>query len=156
MKESKAISILILLFIMQISVGCISKEWRNAEIISPDKKDTITIITIDNDRYIIPGSHSKVPKSNFAKIDISKVDPIGDEIGICWGERGYRWELVSAYGVRYQNKIDTSKYRVFKKLSVDNNGNPTFSPFDNKENCVSVMIRENKVHPVENATILYK
>lgn len=156
MRESNFKFALNLYFLLVLLSSCNSNRWRHVEIISPDTTDTISIITIENDRYIIPGSYSQIPKANYAKVDISTVDPIGDEIGICWKENGYKWMLVSAYSNLVENKLDTTNFKILKGLKLDEKGYPTFAPFDNKIKCASIMVRENQIEPTSNGFLLYK
>jgi len=149
----KGISILITVLIFS---GCNQFDWSNVQVVSPDGTKVITIITKEKSRYIIPGNYNSIPDDNFAVIDISNIDPIGDEIGICWNYEDKEWMFVNAYGVKTIDKTDTSKFKILEELNVDSDGVPTFKPFDNKEHCISVMIRENSIEPKSNGRLIYK
>ncbi|TKG90695.1 hypothetical protein EYV94_22785 [Puteibacter caeruleilacunae] len=128
--------------------------WERIIIESPDKTNYITIITKDSVRYIMNGKHRNVPESNYAKLDISNISPIGDEIDICWHINGYDWKLVNPYARFIESDLDSTLYYLQKKLDEDVNGIPTRKEYL-YENCVNIDIRENSVYPTEGASLKY-
>ena len=99
-----------------------------------DKSQAITIITNGDIRYIIAGNYAKIPDTNYIKIDISNIDPIGDEIGVCWNSGKYNWELVNHESRIVKNKLDTTKFKFNTSWELDNSGIPNASKY-HKENC---------------------
>jgi hypothetical protein len=45
------------------------------------------------------------------KIDKSQIDPIGDEIGVCWKNENYDWQIVNHQSKILENKLDTTKFK---------------------------------------------
>ena len=67
----------------------------NFKIYFTDKTQCITIIIQGNTRYFINGEYTSIPKSGYIKVNKSKITLIEDEIGICWGNKNYKWEIVN-------------------------------------------------------------
>jgi len=135
--------------------GCSSNRWRKVQISSPDDKNHITIITLGDERYIINGKHENVPKSNYALVDISKVDRLGDEIGICWNQNGYQWELHSLYSELIESDLDTAKFKVYEELDKDDKGIPSSEKYLNR-GCALVYLREKLIRPENGAVVIFK
>lgn len=138
--------------ILALSLACSHKSWEIVVITSPDKSQSITVITQGNIRYIIDGKHKKIPNEDYVKLDISKVSPIGDQIGICWNVDGYNWRFVNDESQLIENKLDRSLFDFKCELEKTKQGGPTFKEYL-YENCVRISIRENRVDP-ENGAIL--
>ena len=119
---------------------------------SPDKKQCITIITINNERYIINGKHHSVPKDNYIKIDISEVDKIGDGIAGCWEDNNYQWTLINDKSIIVENKIDTLKYNFLTNFPVDERGVPTLKDFISG-NCYNFDFEVFSILPKDGAII---
>tara|TARA_R110000868_G_scaffold399453_2_gene673196 strand:+ start:81 stop:503 length:423 start_codon:yes stop_codon:yes gene_type:complete len=140
---------------MLIASSCQSDKWKEIEIISPDNKDTISIITIEDKRYIFNGGSDKIPKKNYALLNLRNVTELGDEIGICWDKDGFKWKLNSFYSELISNGLDTTNFYVQKKLLLDERGIP-----DNKEyfkkSCVVIYPRANIIRPNNGAVLKYK
>lgn len=128
--------------------------WQRIIIESPDKTSCITIITKDSLRYIMNGKHRNIPVSNYAKLDISQVSPIGDEIAICWDANGYDWKLVNPYAYFIESDLDSTHYYLQKELERDKRGVPTLKEYLCK-NCVRISIRGNRVYPSNGASLKY-
>ena len=94
-----------------------------------DKSQAITIITKGEIRYIINGSRNYLPDTNYIKIDISQIDPIGDEIGVCWNKDKYLWELVNHKSRIIENKLDSSLFRFNTSWEVDDRGIPNSAKY---------------------------
>jgi hypothetical protein len=147
------IRIMMFTLFLYCSISCSSN--KNILFIeSPDKSSTITVITESDVRYIIDGKHRKVPSSNYVKLDISKVSPIGDQIGICWGIEGYKWRLVNDQSILINNKLDSALYDFKEKLERTEIGAPSFKEYLH-ERCVRVSVRENRVDPENGAKLIY-
>ncbi|NQX41269.1 hypothetical protein SAMN05421820_107192 [Pedobacter steynii] len=106
---------------------------------SPEKDQCISVITENNIRYIIDGEYNKVPKSNFVKIDLSKIDRnVGDEIIGCWKRDNLHWIIMMDNVVVLENKLDTNKF-LFKKDFPVEDGIPNLKSYDRrKKNCFSL------------------
>lgn len=135
-------------------VSCREK-WKNIELISPDGKQTITIITKNNDRFIMNGKHNKIRDSNYAKVNISNVDRLGDEIGICWSESGDGWQLISLDSKVIENKLDTTKFKISGGIDLDSTGIPTVKKYFNK-GCDLIYPRGDLIRPGNGTKIKFK
>ena len=89
-----------------------------------DRTLSITVITEGQIRFIINGEHNQIPEENYIKINISKIDPIGDEIGVCWDSGKYEWEVVNHGSRVIENKLDTTRFRFTTSWDIDNRGIP--------------------------------
>ncbi|MGX9987541.1 hypothetical protein [Soonwooa purpurea] len=136
-------------------LSCNKEKWRDIELISPNGKQTITIITKGNERFIMNGSYSELPNSNYAKVSIEKVDRLGDEIGICWNKNGDGWELISLYSELLENKLNTTKFRIKDGIDLDSNDIPTVKKYFNKD-CDLVYPRGDLIRPGNGTKIKYK
>lgn len=94
-----------------------------------DKSQAITIITKNNIRYVINGNYDHIPKTNYIKLDISQIDPIGDEIGVCWNNGKYLWELVNHKATILENRLDTLKFKFNNHWEVDKRGIPNAAKY---------------------------
>lgn len=91
---------------------------------SIDRSNSLTVITQDSIRYVIPGDVNELPKSNYATFDVSNITSLGDGIWICWQENG-TWDLTIHDGILVQSDLDTSKYSLHTSLPRDERGVPT-------------------------------
>ena len=114
--------------------SCNVQNRINFRIYSADKKQCVTIITKGNTRYIINGEHITIPKSDYVKIDKSQIDPIGDEIGICWKNENYDWQIVNHQSTVLENKLDTLKFKFYETWEKDDSGIPNSKKY-HKQNC---------------------
>ena len=94
----------------------------NFKIYSADKKECVTVITNGKMRYFINGAYNSIPKTNYIKVDISNIDPIGDEIGICWKNDEYDWLIVNHHSKVVENRLDTLKYKFNTSWETDETG----------------------------------
>ncbi len=129
--------------------SCIST--NKVLIYSIDKSQCISIITDKrNDlRFIINGNYTSVPKDNFIKLDISNIDPIRDEIGVCWRNDKYEWEIVNHMALIIENKLDTIKFKFNSSWETDQDGIPNCLKYHSGDNCgtfdfLSMKIYKNK------------
>lgn len=127
------------------------ERWRHVEIMPLDKSQVVTIITKGDKRYVMNGVHNGIPKDNYLLLDISKVDPLGDAISICWDDLGYKWKFDSTYATLIENKLDTTKFLFFKSLGKY--GEPVSTGYTT-DNCGVVLIREYQ-QPWGNLLIKY-
>lgn len=103
-------------------------------IYSKDQKQCITVITNKREkiRFIIAGKHHSIPKEDYIKVDIRKIDPLGDGVWGCWnGSEG--WELAVEKAVVIENKLDTSKFKFNDKLPRDDWGVPREAKYKEKD-----------------------
>jgi hypothetical protein len=115
-------SFLIIGILMFLINSCNIHNRKNFLIYSPDKKQCVIIITSGETRYIINGKHNSIPKSNYVKIDKSQIDPIGDEIGVCWKNENYDWQIVNHQSKILENKLDTTKFKFNTSWEKDERG----------------------------------
>jgi len=146
--------ILLIVPIILITISCNSDKWKRIEILSPDKGDTISVITIENNRYIFNGNSNKIPINNYALLSTKNVTELGDEIGICWNKYGYKWKLNSFDSEIISNNLDSSKYVVEGK-KFDENGIPDHKEYFN-DGCVVVYPRGEIIRPKNGAILIYK
>ncbi|GGE02051.1 hypothetical protein [Planktosalinus lacus] len=94
-----------------------------------DQTQAITVITEGHTRFIIDGEHNQIPEENFIKIDISKIDRIGDEIGVCWNNGNFEWEVVNHGSRILENKLDTTRFKFNTSWDVDPRGIPNSTKY---------------------------
>lgn len=143
-----------LIFLSLVVLSCNSNKWRNIEIISPNYSDTISIVTIENKRYIYNGNSDKIPDKHVL-LDISNVAKLSDEIGICWDKDGYKWKLSSFDSDFKYNDLDTSRFYVQEKVLLDDNCIPDYEEYF-KEGCVVIYPRSEIIRPKNGAILLFK
>ena len=117
----------------------------NFKIYSSDKTQCVTIITKSETRYIINGKHDFIPETNFIKIDISDIDPIGDEIGVCWKKNKYEWEIVNHQAKVIENRLDTTKFKFNTNWENDERGIPNCLKY-HQTNCGTLGISGMKIY----------
>ncbi|MFI2741640.1 hypothetical protein ACG2LH_02785 [Zhouia sp. PK063] len=124
---------LLLLFGILITTGLLLFSSRPSsthfKMYSVDKKQCISIITRGNSRYIINGPRDEVPTTNYIQLDISHIDDLGDEIGVCWNKNPYHWKLVNDGAIVVENKLDTLHYQFFNQWERDKRGIPTIANY---------------------------
>jgi hypothetical protein len=103
-------------------MGCGKNE--KIYIYTPDKKQCITVFNIDTLRYIMVGKHSKVPNSNYIKLDVSRVPLIGDALYMCWKD-STGWDMVVPKAKIIESKLDTGRFHFNNSLPKDKRGIPT-------------------------------
>lgn len=120
------------LFLVIISVivfsGCNRERFY---ICSKDKDQCITVITYKDSkiRYIINGKHYRIPiDEKYIKLDISKIDKIGDEIIGYWNPYSDGWVLYNHRSIILDNNVDTIKYKFRNSLPLKEFGIPTVKP----------------------------
>ena len=112
---------------------------------SLDKTQCISVITQGKTRFIINGEHYSIPNTDYIKIDISGIDPIGDEIGICWKNEKYEWELVNHQSKILEAKLDTAKFKLHTSWEKDKYGIPNSKKY-HKSNCGTIGLLNMKVY----------
>lgn len=147
----------LLLFAVVLFSSCTNDKWRHVEILSLSNDQSITVITIGSARFIMDGKHEQVPESGYAHFDISTVDPIGDEIGICWNKDGYKWKFMSEYATFISSSLDSSMFFVQKEIRKDSLGSPEIREYFER-GCVLIAIRENSMRSseAENTVVMYR
>lgn len=113
----------ILFFIALALVSCTD----NRDVFySKDKKTSFTIITKGDIRYIINGYHNKIPKDNYVKISLKKLDRyVQDEIIGCWKKNGLDWIILMKGVTVLEDKLDKDKFLFRSNFSMDSTGTPT-------------------------------
>lgn len=104
---------------------------------SSNRKQCISIITDGNLRYIINGYSNSVPKDNYIKVDLSKIDRhVGDEIVGCWNKDKFEWIIMMNNVSILENRLDTSKFVFKKDFPVDSSQIPTLKGYSIEDlNC---------------------
>ena len=105
----------------------------------------MTIITRGNTRYFINGEYTSVPKSDYIKVDKSGITLIEDEIGICWENENYVWEIVNDKSTIIENKLDTLKFKFNTNWEKDKFGIPNTKKYI-KPNCGTIGIMNMKTY----------
>lgn len=118
----KVLKPLVFTFLIVLMLGC--NRRGIIYIYSLDKSQKVTVINENGVRYIIDGKHNEVPKLNYIKLDVRKIDPLGDALQICWKNK-YEWEAVVHGSIVLEAKIDTSKFNFSNTLPLDERGIPT-------------------------------
>jgi uncharacterized membrane-anchored protein len=73
--------------------GCTNQ--KNYHFYSPKNDNGITVINVNNYRYIIDGYHNDIPNTNYVKMNLDKIDlELGDEIAGCWDKDSLKWSIV--------------------------------------------------------------
>lgn len=141
-----AVVMLIIAIITLIAVFGDHTNRTNFIIYSADKKQCVTIITRGLNRYIINGkSNYSIPKTNYVKLDLSNTSRIGDEIGVCWKNENYEWEIVNHKAKVIENKLDTLKFKFNESWDRDEHGIPNSKKY-HKPNCGTIGLSNMKTY----------
>lgn len=140
----------IILFFTLITFGCNNKNIIH--IYSLDKEKVISVIDVDNYRFIINGKYNRIPNKNFVKLSMENVDPLGDQIQICWKSDGCKWEAVVHNSIIIESKLDTSQFKFSTTLPKDNRGIPNQKKFTN-DGCAIFDFYRLKLIPNRGAII---
>jgi hypothetical protein len=116
-------------FVVIILLGCTRK--NTVHFYSLDKSQSITIIDIGDFRYIIDGEHKEIPRSNYVKLDIQNIPPLGSEIVLCWQNERYKWRVVVPRANIVEVELDTLKYSVITEYPKNKDGHNTTLKFVN-------------------------
>lgn len=135
----KCSSIFILLFLVSCSNN------HKYTLYSKDKKQSITIISSGETRYIIDGDYDRVPEKNYVKIDLSTTPMKGfDEIVGCWKTDKYEWEIINDGVTILENNLNPKRFKFGTKFPKDKNGIPTIIDFC-KSNCFDLGFEYNEL-----------
>jgi hypothetical protein len=145
----KIFLVAVVMFVVAITIFLIAfgdhTNRNNFRIYSADKKQCVTIITNGNTRYFINGEYNSIPKTEYIKIDKSGIPLIGDEIGICWKNEKYDWEIVNHQAKIIENKLDTLKYKFNISWEKDKFGIPRTTKYI-QPNCGTVGLQNMKTY----------
>ena len=119
---------------------------------SPDRSQSITVLTFAGYRYVIDGSHHQVPKKNFVKLDISHMDRVTDELFICWGNENFDWEVLNPNARIMENKLDTTRFKFLNSFQTDQRGIPIVIKYHN-EGCFEFGFYTKNIRPADGAII---
>ncbi len=120
---------------------------------SPDKSQCFTIKTNKHIRYIINGYHKSIPKTNFVKLDLSKVDRgAGDQIVGRWNRNGFNWVIVMDKVVVLENTLDSSKFQFLSQFPLDDQGIPTLKDYICKD-CFSISLEYGNLTRIEGSLV---
>lgn len=141
---------LLLLFLVFVLAGC--GKNQTLYFYSLDKSQCITVMDKGDVRYVIDGKHSKVPTSDYVKLNISRIDRVRDVIYLCWQTEEYEWDLVSNLSVIIESKLDTARFRFNNELPKDERGIPHQKKFS-KGNCAVFDFYTMKLIPDKGAIV---
>ena len=130
----------------------------NVEVIylyNPQKKQCITVYDHKNVRYLIVGKQAGLsPDTNYIKLDVSNIDPLGDALHVCWrDDKG--WDAVVHNSNIIENKLDTSMYKFKNTLPSDDRGIPTEKMF-RREQCAIFDFHRLRLSPEKGAIVEIK
>jgi len=136
--------------ILMVMVGCSRGRYH---LYSPDKNQSITIITNGNIRYIVNGITNKIPEKNYVKIELKSIDRnVGDELAGCWNKDGYNWVIMMDNVKILENKLDTTKYLFKDRFPLNSSGIPTLIEYDRKKaGCFSLGFEYEKMRRLEGS-----
>ena len=144
----KFLAVLIVIFVT--SCG----KPQTLHIYSLDKSQIITVINEGDFRYIIDGKHNTLPNSNFIKLDIQDIDPLGDGLHVCWKDENYDWQLV-VHGSKVLNStIDTIRFNFKTSLPLKDGKIPTELKF-RQDNCAIFDFHRMRLSPDKGAIVEY-
>jgi len=132
-------------------IGC--NRMKTIHIYTPDKTECVTIFNSDETRYIANGKHDRVPDTNFIKLDIRDIDPLGDALHICWNGR-YKWDIVVHNSKVIESKLDTSRFNFNTTLPLDDRGILTEKEF-RKKGCAVFDFYRMRLSPNKGAVVEY-
>jgi len=121
MNDFQKISIIILL--MATVIGC--GEKRIIYLYPEDKSQCITVIDQGQFRYIVDGKFNSIPESNYIKLDVQKIDPLRDNIHVCWKNDHYEWDVVVDQSKVIESKLDPTRFNFSESLPEDDRGIPS-------------------------------
>ncbi|MCX6280858.1 MAG: lipoprotein [Bacteroidetes bacterium] len=142
---------LLILFALIFLSGC--GKTKVLHFFSPDRTQCITIFNVDQYRYLVNGMHKKLPNSEFIKLNMQNIDPLRDQLYICWKEK-YLWDVTINNSEIIEITIDTSKFHFNRKLPLDERGIPTEKKFKSK-NCAIFDFYSMKLSPNKGAIVEY-
>ncbi len=116
---------LFIVFIL-ITIGC-TRYPKRMYIYTPNKNQCITVFNLEDYRYLCVGEVKRIPESNYIKLDVSRIDEIGDGIHILWKKNG--WDVVVRYSILIESTLDTTCYKFSNKLPIDDKGFSTEEKF---------------------------
>ncbi len=143
--------IIVLLSLFFFLVGC--GKMKRIYIYNPDKSQCITVFSNDEIRYIVDGKNKDTPDTNYIKLDISSIPPLGDALYICW-KGDSSWDMVIPKSKIIECKIDTAKFKFNSALPVDNRGIPTPKKYRG-DGCATFDFYTMKLIPNRGAIIEY-
>lgn len=151
------LSVFTVLSFRLILIGCVAVESKS-NILYLYPKDSSQVVTVfsnysDNTRTIAVGRHSVSPKSNYVKLDISKIRDDGDAIGICWNKNGHSWEMVNNDAKIVEIKLDTTKYVVRENWFRDKREIPNSAYYEGTDCFVVETFDYSKPKPPENGIV---
>lgn len=140
-----------LFFILLFLNSCNTK--KVIHICTIDKTNCVTIIDINYIRYVVAGNINYVPDTNYIKLDIQNIDPLGDALHICWGENN-GWDIVVQKSKVLESKLDTTRFNFSTTLPLNEIGVPTEKKF-RKEGCAIFDFYRMELSPNKGALVEY-
>ena len=139
---------MIFLIVITSFIGCNSSTYH---FYSPNNKQSITVITNGDVRYIINGYCNSVPEADFVKLDLKKVDRgAGDQIVGCWDKDNLDWIIAMDHVSILENRLDYHKYKFLNEFPVDNRGVPTLEDYIKKD-CFSISLEYRNLNRIDGA-----
>lgn len=142
-------NIIVFLALFTFLAGC-GKEQR-IFVYSMDKSQCITVFNYDGIRYVVDGEYAQIPDTNYVKLDISHIDPLGDGLHICW-KGGSGWDAVVHNSRIIEMKLDTVRCSFGTELPTDSLGIPNEMKF-REDNCAIFDFYRMKLSPNKGAII---
>ena len=152
-RESKMKRLILLLFFSTLILGCKNKSVMY--VYSLNKSQCITIISENNERYIINGRYDKVPDTNYVKLSIKDRNSIWDVFYVLWQNKKYEWDIVVENSIILESRLDTSRFNFNTQLPNDKRGIPTEIKFRNEGGAIYSFYLK-KLTPDRGAIIEYK
>jgi hypothetical protein len=121
---------------------------------SLDKDQSITVINNGDFRYVIDGKHNRLPDSNFIKLSVQGIDPLGDGLHVCWRNENYEWQVVVHGSTVIYSTLDSLRFNFKTSLPLKNGIIPTELKFRQK-NCAIFDFHRMMLSPDEGAIVEY-
>lgn len=144
---------IVLVMLFAIMFGCGKNEIIHFS--SLDNAQSITVINKGELRYVINGLHEDIPDSNYVKLNISNIDPIGDGFHICWKDSDYEWSVVVHNSEVIDSTLDTTRFSFNVSLPLDDRRIPTELKF-RQENCAIYSFSLERLSPDQGAIVEIK
>lgn len=138
------------LFMLLFVVACGRKQ--TIHFYSLDMSQCITSINEGNYKYVINGKHTNVPNTDYVKLDVGHIDPVGMGMHICWKNSKYEWEVVIDKSKIVENKLDSSRFHFSTSLPSDDRGIPTEVKY-RKDHCAVFSYYIMRLSPEQGAIV---
>lgn len=122
---------------------------RQVILCSPDGNKCLTIV----DKINIRQNYFEPPgKTNYVKLDISKVDLETEGIFICWQNESGKIEVISPNTIILDQNFNKDLYQFDIQLREYESGTADFQYY-HKEGCLEYNMLSNSIFPINHAII---